>query len=745
METTNIFKFNFRNSKREVTILEKTSYSFKLQVDNITKKGKECISYINYTIDAGMTITEPDGSPYSKDPKYLLPPIDSRTSYDEEILNDKHTFNFVKLLLALNTEDKPYFHFASFLYTFIGEVTDLRKIRKTVYLFEVFSKDHTDEIKALELIYNIPNISIFNGLVNINLLKNKFTKLSLDQLINKDIKNLNVNLSNFLKFANELPNRYKGNLSIEKDFKKSAYRNISKSFNKLNNYYKSENQRPNLKIYDRLVENRLKDDFNGFRLYYSFIIDYINNCYKTNTVVDSQESAKETLYEYMRNKQDLTFIKESKIMKQVFERYNNFSPIYKELINKQEISIFNDLFNVNNRNIKRQIMNRSYPWLINTHHDFRELLYGVIIEKYTQGYKDLLWRSLENDIRDLLGEMYLKLNRKIYLSVNIFKNNKYNEYLKRINDTGNTRNNSDCSKLINEFKEMIKTDYKEYLDLTTYGDEKFRIINGMLTYTGREEDIKQMAEYLTTGDIKSLKEMVLVRLFNQIFSGIDRDEYGYYDNNEILVTLHLTNILFPDLLNWKLISDSYKTIKKEYLPIGNNKLTIVGSHKMSSYVERSEKDYKNFKAEIITEGSLTAISHLSKLYLGQDHIKSKSEKEIGKIIFEKLKNKFEQKTDFTILYPKNVSQLFIEGSNLNNCVYSYRDLIARGESIVLFMRDKNEPDKPLYTVELDIETGEVIQLSGLNDSVPPLAIIKKINSVIPVSLKLSKFEIEKLN
>ena len=114
-------------------------------------------------------------------------------------------------------------------------------------------------------------------------------------------------------------------------------------------------------------------------------------------------------------------------------------------------------------------------------------------------------------------------------------------------------------------------------------------------------------------------------------------------------------------------------------------------------------------------------------------------------MFEKLKTKLEQGTDFTISYPKNASQLFNEGSTLNNCVYSYCDLIVRGESVVLFMRDKNEPDTPLYTVELDEKTGEIIQLSGLNDTVPPLSIIKKINSVLPVSLKLSKFEIEKLN
>ena len=741
METTNTFKFTFRNSKREALILEKTSYSFKLQVNNITKSGKKCIGYINYTIDDGMTITDPDGSPYSKDPKYLLPPVSRNYKYGEK-LNEGIIFDYVNLLLALSTEDKPYFHLATFLYLFLGEVAPL-KSNKTVYLFEIFSREYSTAVKSLELAYTIPNISILNGLVNVKLLQNKFAKLDLYKLINLKLRKLIINLTSYIKESNNLVNSFYGKLPLYKDFKKSAYNNIAKSFNKLNKYYEAENKQPDLEAYSTLLENKYYYDGNGFTLYYYIIFDYVNCCYKHNRLVDSQKSAQETIYEFMRNKQDLTFNKDVAILKNVFDHYTNISPIHKELINKQRVEIFYDLF-AGTSFIKRVLQQKSFPWFINTPRDFNELVYGSTVEKYTRGFKNPIYNTVEKDTEDLLKEMYIKLNKKIFLSTNIFKNTKYNEYLKRINETGVSYREPACADLISEFKDMIVTDFSEYIKLNPFsGENIIARSTGSSERTGVEEDIKNIVNYLITGDLKSLKELVLVRLFNHVFTGLGKDTV--YRDKELLLTLHLTHLLFPDLLNWDLVSDAYKTVKRDYLPVGNNKLTITGSHNISSYVERSDSDYTNFRPETITSGSLTALSHLSNLYLDKEQVEGKSDAELGKSVFEKLKTKLEQGTDFTISYPKNTSQLFNEGSTLNNCVYSYCDLIVRGESAVLFMRDKNEPDTPLYTVELDEKTGEIIQLSGLNDTVPPLSIIKKINSVLPVSLKLSKFEIEKLN
>lgn len=741
METLNTFNFTVRNAKREVLILEKTSYSFKLQVNNITKSGKTCIAYINYTIDDGMTITEPDGSPYTKSPKYLLPPVSRNYKYGEK-LNEGLIFDYVNLLLALSTEDKPYFHLATFLYLFLGEAAPL-KSNKRVYLFEIFSSEYSTAVESLELAYTIPNISVFNGLVNVKLLQNKFAKLDLNKLINLKLRKLIINLTSYMRESNALINSFDGKLPLYKDFKKSAYNNIAKGFNKLNKYYTAEKKQPDLSVYSALLENKYYYDGNGFTLYYYIIFDYVNRCYKHNRLVDSQKSAQETIYEFMRNRQDLTFSKDVAILKNVFDHYNNISPIHKEFINKQRVEIFYDLFS-GNRFIKRVLQKKAFPWFINTPRDFNELIYGATVERYTLGLKNPIYNLIEKDTEDLLKEMYIKLNKKVFLSTNIFKNVKYNEYLKRINETGVSYQEPACADLISEFKHTVVADFNEYLKLNPYtGENIIARSTGASERTGVEEDAKSIVNYLLTSDLKSLKELVLVRLFNHVFSGLGKATV--YRDKELLLTLHLTHLLFPDLLNWDLVSDAYKTVKRDYLPVGNNKLTIAGSHSISSYVERSDSNYPHFRPETITSGSLTALAHLSNLYLDKEQLEGKSDAELGKAVFEKLKTKLEQGTDFTIFYPKNASQLFNEGSTLNNCVYSYCELIVRGESVVLFMRDKNEPDTPLYTVELDEQTGEIIQLSGLNDTVPPLSIIKKINSVLPVSLKLSKFEIEKLN
>ncbi len=740
METTNTFKFTVRNSKREVLILEKTSYSFKLQVNNITKNGKTCIAYINYTIDDGMTITEPDGSPYTKNLKYLLPPVSGNYKYGEK-LNEGIIFNYVNLLLALSTEDKPYFHFATFLYLFVGKAAPIESNR-SVYLFEIFSREYSTVVKSLELAYTIPNISIFNGLTNVKLLQNKFAKLDLYNLINLKLGMLIVNLTSYIKKSNILFNQFNGKLPLDKDFEKSAYNNIAKGFNKLNKYYEAENKQPDLEVYSTLLMNKEYYDCNGFTIYYYIVFYYVNRCYKHNRLIDSQKSAQETIYEFIRNKQDLTFSKDVTILKNVFNHYSNISPIHKELIKKQRVKIFYNLF-AGDSFSKRVLQQKSFPWFINTPRDFNELVYGATVERYTQEFKNPVYNLIEKDTEDLLKEMYIKLNKKVFLSTNIFKNTKYNEYLKRINETGVSYKEPACTDLISEFKDMVVTDFSDYLKLDIFaGENIITRSTGSSERTGVEEDVSNIVHYLVTGDLKSLKELVLVRLFNHIFNGLGKAPV--YRDKELLLTLHLTHLLFPDILNWELVSDAYKTVKRDYLPVGNNKLTITGSHNIYSYVERSERDYSCFKPESITSGSLTALSHLSNLYLDKEQVEGKSDEELGKSVFEKLKTKLEQGTDFTISYPKNTSQLFNEGSTLNNCVYSYCELIIRGESIILFMRDKNEPDKPLYTVELDEKTGEIIQLSGLNDTIPPLFIIKKINSVLPVSLKLSKFEIEKL-
>lgn len=68
------------------------------------------------------------------------------------------------------------------------------------------------------------------------------------------------------------------------------------------------------------------------------------------------------------------------------------------------------------------------------------------------------------------------------------------------------------------------------------------------------------------------------------------------------------------------------------------------------------------------------------------------------------------KQDYSILPPESPMEIILEGDILHHCVGTYLDKIANGETIVLFVRRTEEPDKPFYTLE--IRNNEVRQCHG---------------------------------
>ena len=60
-----------------------------------------------------------------------------------------------------------------------------------------------------------------------------------------------------------------------------------------------------------------------------------------------------------------------------------------------------------------------------------------------------------------------------------------------------------------------------------------------------------------------------------------------------------------------------------------------------------------------------------------------------------------------------------EGKVLHHCVGSYIERVASGERLILFIREKDKPHDPLYTVELEPETYRLIQVRGANNGDAP--------------------------
>jgi hypothetical protein len=67
--------------------------------------------------------------------------------------------------------------------------------------------------------------------------------------------------------------------------------------------------------------------------------------------------------------------------------------------------------------------------------------------------------------------------------------------------------------------------------------------------------------------------------------------------------------------------------------------------------------------------------------------------------------------EFAIIAPKKPADLAKEGLELHHCVKSYIENVSNGFTNILFLRRKNEIDKPFYTIEIS-NSGSIEQIHG---------------------------------
>lgn len=68
--------------------------------------------------------------------------------------------------------------------------------------------------------------------------------------------------------------------------------------------------------------------------------------------------------------------------------------------------------------------------------------------------------------------------------------------------------------------------------------------------------------------------------------------------------------------------------------------------------------------------------------------------------------------EYIFLSPENINSLVFEGQKLNHCVSSYASSVINKKSIIFFMRKKMKKKEPLVTIEINLETKEVVQARG---------------------------------
>ncbi len=94
------------------------------------------------------------------------------------------------------------------------------------------------------------------------------------------------------------------------------------------------------------------------------------------------------------------------------------------------------------------------------------------------------------------------------------------------------------------------------------------------------------------------------------------------------------------------------------------------------------------------------------------------ERENIRALFPALEKRFGfQKDGFKIVPPNKATAISDEGAMLHHCVGSYVDRMAEGKTVILFIRQEQEPDKPFFTME--VQNNKVVQLRGFQNSTPP--------------------------
>jgi len=76
---------------------------------------------------------------------------------------------------------------------------------------------------------------------------------------------------------------------------------------------------------------------------------------------------------------------------------------------------------------------------------------------------------------------------------------------------------------------------------------------------------------------------------------------------------------------------------------------------------------------------------------------------------------------FTVLMPRNASEIINEGKAMCHCVATYADRVARGETTILFVRSTSDRNKPLVTAE--VRDGKTIQIRARNNRAPDDAVM----------------------
>ena len=231
-----------------------------------------------------------------------------------------------------------------------------------------------------------------------------------------------------------------------------------------------------------------------------------------------------------------------------------------------------------------------------------------------------------------------------------------------------------------------------------------------------KSEFNEFVKYGGTPDLllyyKAIKKIDNTAKFEYVKNVIDG--IGLFDIEKFI------EIIKNDKISYKRLNDYITLHKGKYKRDRFTEHTFTLYYDYINMAKKLEYDLQN-EVVVFPKNLKKAHDTAVKLYSA---VKHEVEVKSMKSLTDKLNKKYSYENDtFIIRAPTSMQEIINEGKALRHCVGSYAERHANSKTVILFLRHKDDPDTPFFTVEMHGK--EYRQIQGFKNSAELTADVKE--------------------
>lgn len=233
------------------------------------------------------------------------------------------------------------------------------------------------------------------------------------------------------------------------------------------------------------------------------------------------------------------------------------------------------------------------------------------------------------------------------------------------------------------FPEIFRMDGNEYADMKNFAEQHGITTSDLQLYKKLKSIAKSAKRKYTFADAAIIKKIA---------------SQSYIKPNDVMKVLKQTGLTPTKLRNYLDVKmpvcryNPYFAPCKDYIDY-LKECTELGYDLTDSQINRPSDFYKAH------DRTAKAVAVLKKEL--EERKRKKETTAYLETKYKKLVKKYEYaEGNYMIIVPKSAMEIISEGEKLDHCVAGYADRHIQGKLAILFMRDVNMPNVPLYTIEM---------------------------------------------